>query len=109
MVLGVGPHLALAGKRGGLEFGAIAIGARARAGAGREHDSSAPSALGADEGVGLGGGEPPFDRRNSLCGCHGSQCSGVRGEALHNGHADRWGLETGLDAGGRNSNDDLAS
>ena len=77
MVLGIGPHLSFAGKGSGLKLGAIAVGAGAGAGAGREHNGAARSALGADEGVGLGGGEPAFDRRNSFCGCHALQCSCV--------------------------------
>jgi len=87
MVLGVGPHLSFAGKGSGLEFGAIAIGAGARARPGREHNGSACSAFGANEGVGLGGGEPPLDRRNSFCGCHVLQCSGAgRGGPIPQGN-----------------------
>jgi predicted outer membrane repeat protein len=82
MVLRVRPDLALAREGGGGEFHGIAVWIGAGARSRREHVCPARSAFGSDEGVGLGGGEPPLDGRNSLCVCHGPQYSGVRGKVL---------------------------
>jgi len=83
MVFGVGPHLSVARERGGCQFRPVTprIGAGTRS-RGKDHRGTV-GAFGADQRVGLGGGEPALDGRNTFSRSHAVQCSGVTGGSLH--------------------------
>ena len=77
MVLGVGPHRAAAAQRRRLEFHGITIRIRTGSAARREHVGRAVGALGADQRVGLGGGEPAINGGHTFGCSHTRQCSGA--------------------------------
>ncbi len=77
VILGIGPHGSAPAQRRRLEFHRIAVRIGAGAAARREHIGPTGGALGADQGVGLGGGEPAINGRHTFGRSHLGQCSGA--------------------------------